>query len=191
LKYKISYAVIDARSLVPQNRKRIFIVGFEKDIKFNFPQLPELNPKIKDILDQDVDSKYTLTNHLWDYLQKYAQKHREKGNGFGYGLVDLEGISRTLSARYYKDGAEILIPQLGKNPRRLTPRECARLMGFSENFIIPVSDNQAYRQFGNAVVPPVVEAIAQEIIKSLRNPILNDLTDLDKFMQLELALKLP
>jgi DNA (cytosine-5)-methyltransferase 1 len=190
LKYKISYAVIDARSLVPQNRKRIFIVGFDKDIKFNFPQLPELNPKIKDILAQNVDSKYTLTDHLWDYLQKYAQKHRDKGNGFGYGLVDLEGISRTLSARYYKDGAEILIPQLGKNPRRLTPRECARLMGFPESFIIPVSDNQAYRQFGNAVVPPVVEAVAQEIIKSLRNPILNDLTDLDKFMQLELALNL-
>jgi DNA (cytosine-5)-methyltransferase 1 len=190
LKYKISYAVIDARSLVPQNRKRIFIVGFDKDIKFNFPQLPELNPTIKDILAENVDSKYTLTDHLWDYLQKYAQKHRDKGNGFGYGLVDLEGISRTLSARYYKDGAEILIPQLGKNPRRLTPRECARLMGFPESFIIPVSDNQAYRQFGNAVVPPVVEAVAQEIIKSLRNPILNDLTDLDKFMQLELALNL-
>ncbi|GFE69387.1 DNA (cytosine-5-)-methyltransferase [Chroococcus sp. FPU101] len=171
LNYHIHYQIFDARSLVPQNRKRIFIVGFDKAINFNFPELPDFKPRIRDILESEVDSKYTLTDHLWNYLQKYAEKHKEKGNGFGYGLVDLDGIARTLSARYYKDGAEILIPQVGQNPRRLTPRECARLMGFPETFIIPVSDNQAYRQFGNAVVPPVVEAIGKEIIKSLDNPV--------------------
>lgn len=171
LNYHIHYQIFDARSLVPQNRKRIFIVGFDKAINFNFPELPDFKPRIRDILESEVDSKYTLTDHLWNYLQKYAEKHKEKGNGFGYGLVDLDGIARTLSARYYKDGAEILIPQVGQNPRRLTPRECARLMGFPETFIIPVSDNQAYRQFGNAVVPPVVKAIGKEIIKSLDNPV--------------------
>ncbi|NCR39376.1 MAG: DNA (cytosine-5-)-methyltransferase [Microcystis aeruginosa W13-11] len=194
LNYHIYYQVIDARSLVPQNRKRIFIVGFEKPSRFMFPEIPDIHPKIKDILEQEVDSKYTLTDHLWDYLQKYADKHKEKGNGFGYGLVNLEGIARTLSARYYKDGSEILIPQQGKNPRRLTPRECARLMGFPEKFIIPVSDNQAYKQFGNAVVPPVVEAIGREILLSLNNPILDQKNLLDSsrknpiIKQLELAL---
>ncbi|PSF36776.1 DNA (cytosine-5-)-methyltransferase [Aphanothece hegewaldii CCALA 016] len=171
LNYHIHYQVIDARSLVPQNRKRIFIVGFDQSIQFSFPQLPDVKLRIKDILESEVDSKYTLSDHLWNYLQKYAIKHKEKGNGFGYGLVDLDGIARTLSARYYKDGAEILIPQVGKNPRRLTPSECARLMGFPETFIIPVSDNQAYRQFGNAVVPPVVEAIGKEMLKSLAHPV--------------------
>jgi DNA (cytosine-5)-methyltransferase 1 len=171
LGYSIHYQILDARSVVPQNRKRIFIVGFDRSIQFHFPELPNLQPKIKDILDSEVDKKYTLTDHLWNYLQQYASKHKEKGNGFGYGLVDPEGIARTLSARYYKDGAEILIPQIDKNPRRLTPRECARLMGFPETFIIPVSDNQAYRQFGNAVVPPVVEEIGREILKSLNNPV--------------------
>ncbi|MBR8831058.1 MAG: IS1595 family transposase ISCco3 [Chroococcopsis gigantea SAG 12.99] len=170
LNYHIHYGVIDAHSLVPQNRKRIFIVGFDRPVQFNFPEIPDLKPKIKDILETHPDNKYTLTDHLWNYLQNYALKHKEKGNGFGYGLVDLEGIARTLSARYYKDGAEILIPQAGKNPRRLTPRECARLMGFPESFIIPVSDTQAYRQFGNAVVPPVVEALGREVLKSLGNP---------------------
>lgn len=194
LNYHTYYQVIDARSLVPQNRKRIFIVGFEKPSRFMFPEIPDIHPKIKDILEQEVDSKYTLTDHLWDYLQKYADKHKEKGNGFGYGLVNLEGIARTLSARYYKDGSEILIPQQGKNPRRLTPRECARLMGFPEKFIIPVSDNQAYKQFGNAVVPPVVEAIGREILLSLNNPILDQKNLLDSsrknpiIKQLELAL---
>lgn len=194
LNYHIYYQVIDARSLVPQNRKRIFIVGFEKPSRFMFPEIPDIHPKIKDILEGEVDSKYTLTDHLWNYLQKYADKHKEKGNGFGYGLVNLEGIARTLSARYYKDGSEILIPQQGKNPRRLTPRECARLMGFPEKFIIPVSDNQAYKQFGNAVVPPVVEAIGREILLSLNNPILDQKNSLDSsrknpiIKQLELAL---
>lgn len=194
LNYHIYYQVIDARSLVPQNRKRIFIVGFEKPIRFAFPQISDTNPQIKDILELEVDSKYTLTDHLWSYLKNYADKHKEKGNGFGYGLANLEGIARTLSARYYKDGSEILIPQEGKNPRRLTPRECARLMGFPEKFIIPVSDNQAYKQFGNAVVPPVVEAIGREILLSLNNPILDQKNSLDSsrknpiVKQLELAL---
>ncbi len=166
LDYKLYYQVIDACSFVPQSRKRIFLVGFkEKDkINFAFPALPDSNFKIKDILESKVDEKYTLSDKLWLYLQNYKKKHLAKGNGFGFGLVDLDGITRTLSARYYKDGSEILIPQENKNPRCLTPRECARLMGFPDSFVIPVSDTQAYRQFGNAVVPSVVEFIAREIL---------------------------
>ena len=111
-----------------------------------------------------------MSDKLWNYLQEYAKKHKAKGNGFGFGLTNLDGISRTMSARYYKDGAEILIPQDGLNPRRLTPRECARLQGFPDSFIIPVSDNQAYKQFGNSVSVPVIKAIATEIKKSLELP---------------------
>lgn len=124
---------------------------------------------MKDILEENVPEKYTLSNKLWQYLQDYAEKHRAKGNGFGYGIADPEGISRTLSARYYKDGSEILIAQEGRNPRRLTPRECARLMGFPESFIIPVSDTQAYRQFGNSVVVPLISEAAKSIVKRLNN----------------------
>ena len=182
LGYQIYHQVLDARSVVPQNRKRIFIVGFSEPTEFNFPELPNLNPRVKDILETEVEEKYTLSDRLWEYLQNYAEKHRIKGNGFGYGLADLEGISRTLSARYYKDGAEILIPQAGKNPRRLTPRECARLMGFTDNFKIPVSDNQAYRQFGNAVVPQVVQAIGEEVLKS--RGLVSKPKDSDKIIQL-------
>jgi DNA (cytosine-5)-methyltransferase 1 len=119
-------------------------------------------------LDGTVKDKYVLSDHLWSYLQEYAKKHREKGNGFGYGLFGPEDVARTLSARYYKDGSEILIKRQTGSPRRLTPRECARLMGFDEvgrrDFVIPVSDTQAYRQFGNAVVVPVISAVAQHII---------------------------
>ncbi len=171
LNYHIYFDVLDSRTLIPQHRERIYIVGFREPIAFKFPTLPDLEPKIRNILEKDVDSKYTLTDHLWAYLQNYAEKHRAKGNGFGFGLTDLDGISRTLSARYYKDGAEILIPQNGKNPRRLTPRECARLMGYPESFKIVCSDTRAYRQFGNSVVVPVVEHIARELIHSLRNPV--------------------
>ena len=122
---------------------------------------------MKDILEKEVGSKYTLSDKLWLYLQNYALKHKAAGNGFGYGIAQLNGISRTLSARYYKDGSEILIEQPGKNPRRLTPRECARLQGFPESFKIPVSDTQAYRQFGNSVVVPLIEDIAKEIADKL------------------------
>ncbi|RMG88354.1 MAG: DNA (cytosine-5-)-methyltransferase, partial [Bacteroidetes bacterium] len=159
---------------VPQHRERIFIVGFDKsefkgEENFVFPQLPKPRYAIKDILESEVDEKYTLSDKLWGYLQEYARKHKAKGNGFGFGLVDVNGISRTLSARYYKDGSEILIPQKNKNPRRLTPRECARLQGYPETFIIPVSDAQAYRQFGNSVVMPLVHHIGKNIVEILIN----------------------
>jgi DNA (cytosine-5)-methyltransferase 1 len=168
LGYNIYFEVLDAINYVPQHRERIFIVGFRKNIKFNFPDFkPERKPRFKDILEKNVDGKYTLSDHLWKYLQEYARKHQEKGNGFGFGLTDLNGHSRTLSARYYKDGSEILVPQNGKNPRRLTPRECARLMGFPDSFEIPVSDTQAYKQFGNSVVVPLVSDIAKEIKRTL------------------------
>ncbi|MFN5816369.1 MAG: DNA (cytosine-5-)-methyltransferase, partial [Pseudanabaena sp.] len=145
LGYYVYHQIFDAAALVPQHRERIFIVGFLEPIIFKFPTLVNKHPKIRDILEDNVDDKYTLTDNLWKYLQNYAEKHRAKGNGFGFGLVDIDGISRTLSARYYKDGSEILIPQIGKNPRRLTPRECARLMGFPETFKIVTSDIRAYK----------------------------------------------
>ena len=169
LGYQIYYKVVDASYIVPQKRQRVFIVGFKPAREFNFPDFINLNPKAKTILETNVPEKYTLSDKLWNYLTDYANKHKAKGNGFGYGLLDWEGVTRTLSARYYKDGSEILVPQENKNPRRLTPRECARLMGFPEDFIIPVSDNQAYKQFGNAVVPPVVKDIGKEVIKSLNS----------------------
>jgi len=167
--YLITTKIVDARAMVPQHRERVFIVGFRRDldIKFKFPHIPYLRPKLKYILMDKTDEKYTLSDKLWKYLQKYKKKQREKGNGFGYSLADPEGITRTLSARYWKDGAEILIPQVGKNPRKLTPRECARLMGFPDTFKIPVSDTQAYRQFGNSVVVPVVEIIAWAMVECL------------------------
>lgn len=167
LGYYISHAVIDARYVVPQHRERIYIVGFREPRQFEFPTFPTVEPQFRSILDTEVDAKYTLTDHLWEYLQNYAKKHQAKGNGFGFGMTDLEGVSRTLSARYYKDGSEILIPQIGKNPRRLTPRECARLMGYPETFKIVCSDTKAYKQFGNSVVVPVVEAIAKQVVKAL------------------------
>ena len=173
LDYEIYHEVIDGQLFRPQHRERIYIVGFDRhrygtDIKFNFNiDTPNNKICVKDILDKKVDDRYTLTDHLWRYLQDYAAKHKAKGNGFGYGLVDLNSVTRTLSARYYKDGSEILIPQENKNPRRLTPRECARLQGFSDDFMIPVSDTQAYKQFGNSVVVPLVTEIAKNIIITL------------------------
>ena len=168
LGYNVYYKVLDAVDYVPQHRERIFILGFREPLEFEFPEnKPKKRPRFKDILEKNVDKKYTLSDHLWNYLQEYAKKHREKGNGFGFGLTDLYGYSRTLSARYYKDGSEILIAQNGNNPRRLTPRECARLMGFPESFKIPVSDTQAYKQFGNSVVMPLVYGIAKEIVRTL------------------------
>ena len=173
LGYDIFYDILDGQNYVPQHRERILIVGFDrerygKNVNFEFDLTPK-NPKpvMKDILETNVDDKYTLSDKLWLYLQEYAAKHRAAGNGFGYGIADVSGISRTLSARYYKDGSEILIAQEGKNPRRLTPRECARLQGFPDTFKIPVSDTQAYRQFGNSVVVPLMEDVAGLIVKKM------------------------
>ncbi len=184
LGYTIKFRVIDARQWLPQHRERIFIVGFKEDCGFSFDNLAfpsGLDPKLEMILHPEdgqegpdghfttanigrVSDKYTLTDNLWAYLQKYAAKHKAAGNGFGFGLFGPNDVARTLSARYYKDGSEILIKQSGKNPRRLTPRECARLMGFDapqgSEFKIPVSDTQAYRQFGNSVAVPTVKAVA-------------------------------
>lgn len=189
LGYSFYYKVINAKLLVPQNRERIFMVGFrDRKLDFKFPPIPDLSPKIKNILESDVNEKYTLTPHMWEYLQKHAEKHRQKGHGFGFGLVDVNGHSRTLSARYYKDGSEILIPQNGKTPRRLTPRECARLQGFPENFKIPVSDMQAYRQFGNSVAVPVIEILAKAVAKTMKEkPILEEPYHIQKKLTAVLA----
>lgn len=166
LGYTIFPAVLDARSFVPQHRERLYIVGFREPISsFAFPTPPIRRHTLREILEAEVDDKYTLTDHLWEYLQDYAKKHSALGNGFGFGLASLDGIARTLSARYFKDGSEILIPQKGKNPRRLTPRECARLMGYEDRFKIVVSDTQAYKQFGNSVVVPAVRAIAKRVVE--------------------------
>ncbi|HEX5398785.1 MAG TPA: DNA (cytosine-5-)-methyltransferase [Verrucomicrobiae bacterium] len=169
LKYHVFQKVIDAQSVVPQHRERIFLVGFRERRHFEFPDFATEGPKLESILDAEVPEKYTLTNHLWQYLQDYAAKHKAAGNGFGFGLFTGKDVARTLSARYYKDGSEILISQGSrKNPRRLTPRECAKLMGFPSDFKIPVSDTQAYRQFGNSVAVPVVERIAKGVVLALR-----------------------
>ena len=174
LKYDVYTAILDGQSYVPQHRERILIVGFDKErygesLPFSFDINPK-NPKplMKDILEKSADDKYTLSDKLWLYLQNYAAKHKAAGNGFGYGMADQNGISRTLSARYYKDGSEILIEQKGKNPRRLTPRECARLQGFSDDFKIVVSDTQAYKQFGNSVVVPLMADVAKLIVNRIR-----------------------
>lgn len=182
LGYSLETRIIDAGHFVPQHRERIVMVGFREKTGFSFDDvvLPLYGSKrIKHILhpengteeveghftqgpDALVNEKYTLTDKLWAYLQDYAKKHQAKGNGFGFGLVNGESIARTLSARYYKDGSEILISRgPDKNPRRLTPRECARLMGYSEEFRIPVSDTQAYKQFGNSVAVPVFAEVAR------------------------------
>ena len=188
LGYQLHSKVINARSWVPQHRERIFLVGFRDKTDFVFDDLPvpdsSERPRLASILHPEdgsetaeegytegplakVAPRYTLSEHLWTYLQKYAEKHRRKGNGFGFGLVGPSDIARTLSARYYKDGSEILVRQQGRQPRRLTPRECARLMGFdrpgASRFRIPVSDTQAYRQFGNAVAVPVALAVARHM----------------------------
>ena len=170
LDYAVSWKILDAKYYVPQHRERIFIIGFDakafRDITYSFPDPPADRPRLAGILEEGVGDKYTLTDHLWEYLQAYAAKHKMKGNGFSYGLSDpavaLE--TRTLSARYYKDGAEVLVKQPGRNPRRLTPRECARLMGFPDDFRIVVSDVQAYKQFGNSLVVPLARDVASGVV---------------------------
>ena len=184
LGYHIDFRVIEARHFLPQRRPRIVIVGFKEPTAFSFEnlELPEKDQvTMKDILhpedgteapegnytvgpDAKVSDKYILTDKLWDYLQRYKEKHGAAGNGFGFGLVGPDDIARTLSARYYKDGSEILVDRgPGENPRRLTPRECARLMGYPDTFNIPVSDTRAYKAFGNSVAVPVFKAVAQHM----------------------------
>ena len=168
--YNVRFEVINSNGYVPQKRERVYIVGFRKDlgdVKFEYPKPQDDGRRLKDILEPSVSDKYTLTPGLWACLNRHADRHKAKGNGFGYWIADLNGFSRTLVARYYKDGAQILIPQEGKNPRRLTPRECARLMGFGEDFKIVVSDCQSYKQFGNSVAVPLVTAVAKQIVKAL------------------------
>lgn len=186
LGYNVHVKIVDGAHFVPQHRERLIIVGFREPVGFDWQilNLPDKkDQRLEQILHRTdgterlvesdggryfdhekhrVNPKYTLTDHLWNYLQAYAEKHRAKGNGFGFGLVTPEKTARTLSARYYKDGSEILISQdPKKNPRRLTPRECARLMGFPDTFKIPVSDTRAYKQFGNSVVVPVIREVAR------------------------------
>lgn len=173
LNYSVFYGVFDGQDFVPQHRERILIVGFDNErygeTSFAFDYLkPNRKMALKDILEPSPDERYILTDHLWKYLQAYAAKHKAAGNGFGFGMPDINGISRTLSARYYKDGSEILINRgLGLNPRRLTPRECARLQGYPDSFKIVVSDTQAYKQFGNSVVVPLIAAVAKLIVEEL------------------------
>lgn len=163
LGYRVHWQIIDGGHWTPQHRERIYIVGFRDDVAFDFCKLayPDSGGVFADVMEADVPEKYTLSDKLWSYLQGYAEKHRARGNGFGYGLVGPDDTTRTISARYYKDGSECLVKQEGKNPRRLTPRECARLQGFPDTFEIPVSDTQAYRQFGNSVCIPAVAELAR------------------------------
>jgi len=169
LGYCVREKIIDGGLLVPQHRERIYIVGtLDHSEPFEFPVIKQKNTTLEDILEPigTVDPKYTLSDKLWAALQRHANKHKAKGNGFGFGLNKRDGRSRTLSARYYKDGAEVLIDQgPDKNPRRLTPAECGRLMGFPKNFKITVSDTRAYKCFGNSVVVPVVERLAKQMVK--------------------------
>jgi DNA (cytosine-5)-methyltransferase 1 len=162
LGYNVSYKVIDSCLLVPQHRERLYIIGSRNHV-FKFPVINDDKPKLGDILDPNPDLKYTISDKLWKGTLDRADKNKNRGNGFKYGLFGPDDISRTLTHRYGKDGAEILIKTNG-NPRKLTPRECARLMGFPDSFIIPVSDTQAYRQFGNSVAVPIINKLAEQIL---------------------------
>ncbi len=169
LGYTVHHKIIDAKPWLPQHRERIFLVGFREPTAFDFPVPPPAGPVLSSILESDPPDKYTLSDKLWQYLQDYAAKHAAAGNGFGCSVFHGGEVARTLSARYGKDGSEILISQgVGRNPRRLTPRECARLMGYPDSFKIAVSDSQAYRQFGNSVAVPVVSALAEQVMRTLR-----------------------
>ncbi len=175
LGYVVNYRVMNAKGLVPQARERVFLVGMRSDTVqeeeyFEFPSISENGIALKSILEKRVDKKYTLPDGTWRAMRRHAEHHRKAGNGFGYNIADLNEPAKTMTARYYKDGGEILIGQKNKNPRKLTPRECARLMGFPEGFKIPVSDNQAYRQFGNSVVVPLVKVVAKKLSRHLTGP---------------------
>jgi DNA (cytosine-5)-methyltransferase 1 len=176
LGYNVFFKVLNARDFgVPQNRERVYIVALNKrkmgSIGFRFPDPPCKATKLGDILEKNVDPKYTISNKLWAGHKRRLKEHRAKGNGFGYSLFNSDSIyTSTISARYYKDGSEILIDQVNANPRKITPREAARLQGFPEKFVIPVSDAQAYKQFGNSVAVPVVHAIAKKMVDLLLHP---------------------
>ena len=176
MNYLVFHKVLNARDFgVPQNRERIYIVGIQKEkigkFLFSFPEPIQRNTCVGDILEDEVDEKYTLSNTLWEGHRRRKREHLIKGNGFGYSLFNHNSkYTSTISARYYKDGSEILIEQVGQNPRKLTPREAARLQGFPDSFIIPVSDTQAYKQFGNSVAVPVVREIATAMINILKHP---------------------
>lgn len=168
--YKVYVEVLKARDFgVPQNRERIYLVGFlDKKVDFSFPKPLALKTKVGAILESGVAAKYTLSDRLWAGHQRRKTQNKQNGKGFGYGLFNQDSeYTNTISARYYKDGSEILIEQLGKNPRKLTPREAARLQGFPDSFMIPVSDTQAYKQFGNSVCVPVIKAIAQAMKQAM------------------------
>lgn len=166
LGYTVQWKVINSKNFVPQRRERIFIIGFNDGTKFKFPDSPDDLPVLRDILEKKVEDKYTINDHLWNYHQERKRKQKAKGNGFGYHIFTQDQSTGTLPARYNKDGADILIKQRGKNPRKLTPRECARLMGFSDNFILNSSENQMYKQFGNAVVASLVSHLAKSIVET-------------------------
>lgn len=170
LGYKVSYKILNAKNFgLPQNRARVYIIGFKNpSIDFIFPESLSTKTKLGDILEKNVDAKYTISDKLWAGHKRRKKEHKEKGNGFGYSLFNADSeYTSTISARYYKDGSEILIEQKGKNPRKLTPREAARLQGFPDSYIIPVSDNQSYKQFGNSVAVPVIKTLAKQILNCL------------------------
>ncbi|MEZ4104083.1 MAG: DNA cytosine methyltransferase [Candidatus Paceibacterota bacterium] len=168
--YEVHAKVLNARDFgVPQNRERIYIVAFLGETNFEFPEPLGVQTRLGDILEKNVDDKYTLSDKLWAGHQRRKKEHAEKGYGFGYSMFNDDSVyTSTISARYYKDGSEILIEQKGKNPRKLTPREAARLQGYPDNFVIPVSDAQAYKQFGNSVAVPVINAIAKNVVKEMK-----------------------
>lgn len=172
LGYETFHHVLDGRYFTPQHRERLIIVGFDRErygfplFRFDIPR-PKQAPVLRDVLEQDPDEKYTLHDGTYAFHLRHAERHRQAGHGFGFSIASLDGAARTLSHRYWKDGSEILIGQEGKNPRKLTPRECARLQGFPDSFIIPVSDTEAYKQFGNSVVVPMIAAIARLVVSEL------------------------
>ncbi len=169
LGYTVYHRLYNAKHFgVPQNRVRIYIVAFKQPVDFIFPSELNIKTRLGDILEKNVDEKYTISDKLWAGHQRRKAEHKEKGNGFGYSMFNEESeYTSTISARYYKDGSEILIEQVGKNPRKLTPREAARLQGYPDNFVIPVSDNQAYKQFGNSVAVPVIKVLAKQIVETI------------------------